>query len=195
MTAARVVSNRSERTAVARPLKVLVPLIQQDLEAGDSAGLDHYRRAGEKLSEAREQVTAGRWGAWLSKNFELSRVTAWRYMKLAQQPERFAGETNGKSLTDAIGERRSDQKRQAGQWRPIKDFTSKVPVDDFRQEQQRREDEVKLHREIALQLVSLGYRALATRLHPDHGGSKEAMVRLNRVRDELNAIANTRRFL
>jgi hypothetical protein len=32
------------------------------------------------------------------------------------------------------------------------------------------------------------YRALATKLHPDRGGSKEAMARLNRVRDELKQI-------
>jgi hypothetical protein len=30
---------------IARPLKVLVPLIQQDIAAAEAAGLEHYRRA------------------------------------------------------------------------------------------------------------------------------------------------------
>jgi hypothetical protein len=36
---------------------------------------------------------------------------------------------------------------------------------------------------------------MATRLHPDRGGSKYAMARLNCVRDELKSIAKTRRFV
>ena len=47
----------------------------------------------------------------------------------------------------------------------------------------------------AANLIDLGYRALATRLHPDRGGSREAMTRLNLVRDELKSIAATRRFI
>ena len=31
-----------------------------------------------------------------------------------------------------------------------------------------------------------GLRAMATKLHPDAGGSPEAMVRLNQLRDKLN---------
>ena len=37
---------------IGRPLKILVPLIKEELEAGDSAGLEHYRRAGEMLLES-----------------------------------------------------------------------------------------------------------------------------------------------
>jgi hypothetical protein len=36
---------------------------------------------------------------------------------------------------------------------------------------------------------------MATRLHPDRGGSRDAMQRLNTVRDELKSIAATRRFV
>ena len=70
-----------------------------------------------------------------------------------------------------------------------------VARDDFVQERQARDDEVRLHRELAEELVDIGYRALATRLHPDRGGSKDAMARLNRVRDELKTTAQTRRFV
>ena len=46
-------------TAVARPLRILVPLIKDDLKEGDAAaeraGLPHYRAAGEKMLEAKPQ--------------------------------------------------------------------------------------------------------------------------------------------
>jgi hypothetical protein len=51
-----------------------------------------------------------------------------------------------------------------------------------------------LHRDLALELIDIGFKALATRLHPDRGGSKDAMRRLNRVRDELKTVAASRRF-
>ena len=38
---------------VARPLKVLIPMIQSELQQGNSAGHEHYCRAGDMLTEAR----------------------------------------------------------------------------------------------------------------------------------------------
>jgi hypothetical protein len=43
-------------TSVGRPLKVLIPLIKDALAAGEAAGLEHYRRAGEMLLEARALI-------------------------------------------------------------------------------------------------------------------------------------------
>ena len=42
---------------------------------------------------------------------------------------------------------------------------------------------------LALQLIDTGYRVLASRLHPDKGGSHEAMSRLNHVRAMLKNAA------
>jgi hypothetical protein len=47
-------------------------------------------------------------------------------------------------------------------------------------EEQKRESDLKQ------QVINAGYRALAATLHPDIGGSREAMVRLNQLRDKLN---------
>jgi hypothetical protein len=186
---------RRLQTSVARPLKVLVPLIQTELSAGDHAGLEHYRRAGEMLIEAREQVAAFKWSAWLSKNFTLSKVTAWRYMKLAEAAQekgrRFVHET---TIHEAIRERQSESAQRIGAFAPIREFTARVDTDRLSQERQVREEEVRLHRELALELIDIGFKAMATRLHPDRGGSKEAMRRLNRVRDELKSVAESRRF-
>jgi hypothetical protein len=72
-------------TQVARPLRVLVPLIKEELDAGYSAGLEHYRRAGALLIEAKSQLQHGEWRAWLKRNFVLSHETARRYMTLARE--------------------------------------------------------------------------------------------------------------
>ena len=183
------------KTAISRPLPVLVPLIKGELTAGDTAGLEHYRRAGELLLEAREQVAAFKWTAWLTKNFALSKTTAWRYMRLAEvEQQRGSRSEHGTTLYDAIGERLSDSTRRTGAFRPISAFTAKVDTDRLSQERQIRDEEISLHRELALELIDIGYKALATRLHPDRGGSRDAMRRLNRVRDELKSVAETRRF-
>jgi DUF3102 family protein len=187
---------KKHTTAVARPLKVLVPLIKEELTEGDAAGLEHFRRAGAMLVEAKDQVAHGSWSSWLSKNFELSQNTAIRYMRLArmeaEQPadSKFthAGEYRG--LRHAIGEPRA---REA--WRNVFKAADKVNVNQVKQERQSREEEIEIRRKLALELIGLGYKALATRLHPDRGGSRDAMARLNDIRDELTEIAATRRFV
>jgi hypothetical protein len=47
----------------------------------------------------------------------------------------------------------------------------------------RRKAEIKL----GWELIEAGYRILAREMHPDNGGSHEAMTRLNRVRDYLRS--------
>ena len=179
---------------IGRPLKILVPLIKEELEAGDSAGLEHYRRAGEMLLEARNQVEQYRWGTWLSQNFELSRVTATRYMRLAERirenPDVSRKDT---SLHAALGYADPNQNRAA--WRKVAASAREINRELFGQERQTRDDEVRLHREMAEELIDAGYRVLATRLHPDKGGSTAAMKRLNRVREDLKSLAKQRRFV
>jgi len=184
---------------IARPLKTLIPLIQSELQRGNDAGHEHYRRAGEMLIEAKEQVPHGRWTSWLTKNFDLSARTAQDYMRWAREHNQIRGgaaDSPYRSMREFTGhtERRREDygsKQQQDFRRTLRD----VARDDFVQERQIRDDEIRLHRELAEELVDLGYRALATRLHPDRGGSKDAMTRLNRVRDELKQFAQTRRFI
>jgi len=181
------------KQSIARPLKVLVPMIKDEIAAGDEAGLEHYRRAGKMLIEAKEQVAHGSWSRWLKSNFELSQNQALRYMRLARIREddpKFTPRGESRSLKNAIGE---SPARAA--WQSVFKAADKVDVDRLADERQKVADEIKLHRELALQLIDLGYRALATRLHPDRGGTRVAMIRLNLVRDELKSVAQTRRFI
>jgi hypothetical protein len=181
------------KSQVARPLKILVPLIKEELDAGNQAGLEHYCQAGEMLIEAKEQVPAGSWSRWLKSNFELSQQTARHYVRLAYKKRE--GQPIGayRTIEDALGQQ--PRRERHAVWNKVRDAADRVNVTRLADERQSRDDEIKLHRELAMQLIDLGYRALATRLHPDRGGSRDAMGRLNIVRDELKSIAATRRFV
>ena len=185
------------KTTIARPLKALVPLIQRELQAGTEAGLEHYRRAGEMLLEARAQIIHGSWTGWLKKHFELSQLTASRYMrlaKLAQENPDILRSANNMDYTAVVGDR-TPRQQTGGAWRPVLKAARNLDAELFAQERQSEANEVQVHRDLAIQLIDLGYRALATRLHPDQGGSKDAMQRLHRVRDQLKSVAQTRRFV
>ncbi len=187
------------KTQVARPLKVLIPLIQGELQQGDTAGRDHYRRAGEMLIEAKDQVGYGAFGRWISKNFELSSRTAQVYMQWARaHADLRTGDAQlaHTSLKEMRGDtERAREQSQSKQQQAFKRVLRDLPREEFIQERQERKDELALHQDLAVELVEIGYRALATRLHPDRGGTKDAMARLNRVRDELKHLAQTRRFV
>lgn len=189
-------ARRTATNTIARPLKILVPLIQSELHAGNRAGAEHFRKAGEMLIEAKEQIARGGWGRWLTKNFALSDRTAREYMQTARafaSGEGFAGSVPT-SKAEVTGQTERARAVRAAA-RPFLNAVRDVDREEFVQERQARADEITLHRDLAAELIDLGYRALATRLHPDRGGSKDAMSRLNRVRDELKEIATTRRFV
>ena len=193
---------------IARPLKVLVPLIKEDLvqlrAAERDAGLPFYRAVGDKLNEAKSQVTKGDWGKWLTKNFELSRHSADLYMNYATEMEvreafreqRVTGGDRGhgpepvdfKNLNEFRTKFRGDSPGHRPAWHaPVSQVLG--GVDARRLAQQRMQDEAKesrLQQHLAMQLIDIGYRALASKLHPDKpGGSREAMVRLDAVRVAL----------
>ena len=194
--AMKVVSTNKQ---IARPLKVLVPLIQEELIAGNEAGMEHYVKAGRMLVEVQDsgQVAYGSWGQWLKKNFTLSRSTANDYMRVARAVDK--GSLVGRlptSLTSVVdGPRTIKSVTKKNKLKSLFDGVDKVNVTRLSDERQSRDEEIKLHRDLAAQLIDLGYRALATRLHPDAGGSREAMSRLNTVRHELKELAATRRFI
>jgi hypothetical protein len=176
-----------DTTDVARPLRVLVPLIMDELAAGDAAGLEHYRRAGELLLEARAQLEAGQWRAWLQRHCSLSSATAWRYMTLATMHAADARRRQYRTLTEAT--ERARPSHQPVWHGPVQRMAARVDVERLAQEAQSRDKERQLMHALAHRLIDIGYKVLATQLHPDKGGSAEAMERLNRVRARLKAAA------
>ena len=95
--------------AVARPPGALVPLIKDELANIDAAGMEHKRRAGELLIEAKEGLNRGEWGPWLMRNFHLSHYTATTYMRLARESE-----NGGRAPFSSLKEMRAPDRPQAG---------------------------------------------------------------------------------
>ncbi len=169
---------------VARSLTVLAPLIKEEIEAGNAAGVEHYRRAGEMLIEAKAQCQHGEWKDWIARNFSkqcgLSYSTAKNYMKLA--------------------EKAAEQKDSALPFSSIREAVNPAPSGKTEQEfarveercaQTRRENEAKnkLKMEMANQVNAAGFLAMAVKLHPDKpSGSTEAMALLNEVRRFLRRL-------
>jgi hypothetical protein len=179
---------KEEQEQLARPLKVLVPLIQDEIKAGYDAGLEHYRRAGEMLIEAKSQLERGEWNGWLKRHFELSPRTAGRYMDLVPLLER-SNRRQAPNLTMSELLEENTRKHQSSWSAPVREVLHqqvRPSLQALAQERQNKEKELQLSRKLAHQLINIGYKVLATQLHPDKpGGSAEAMARLNRVRNIL----------
>jgi hypothetical protein len=187
---------KQDRRELARPLKTLEKLIKDHIAAGDKAGVDYYRQAGEELNEARdghyEGDPQGFW-IWAGKAFpDKSRNILNSYMGLAAStsPKSF------KSLSDYLHRERG-YKDNAPTGRLRRDWTT--PIDDIAerarsearrlaaQEEISRAEEREAEAKLGRRLIDIGFKVLARELHPDKGGSREAMQRLSRVRDRLRA--------
>jgi hypothetical protein len=154
-------------------------LIQAELEAGDSAGIEHYRRAGELLLEAKAQLLHGEWKGWIERNFHRSAKTASEYMKLAEavksEPRRVFASLRAATRPTA-GSKVSWQQ-------PVQQIISRVNTEALAKEYQDRNRETAEMHKLGHQLIDIGYKTLAATLHPDkRGGSNQAMARLNKVR-------------
>lgn len=187
----------NEGTEVARPLNVLIRLIKEDIangnEAAEKAGMPYYQAAGQKMLEAKPQVSGG-FEDWIERNFGLSGRHARRYMDLARATsDGQIGRTRPfASLREFERHTGSDTRPTGGAvhrpWREDVDNLAEKARNDLkriREETLTRQQERDAERTLALRLIDIGYKVLAKELHPDKGGSKDAMVRLSRVRDRL----------
>lgn len=178
----------------------MVPLIKADIRDGDAAAeeasMPYYIAAGEKLLEAKAggQVR-GQFVAWATKTFRRSKTQVNVWMRLAK----------AQLVAEKTGDRLFPPRTLEGFTRPDRvrttvDIRKKI-VDDIKRAhpemaervQQREKEQEQLELDVALELISIGYRALAAKLHPDrnNGGSHEAMRTLNTIRDALRRFANS----
>ena len=181
---------------IARPLKALVPLIQEDLkhgsEAAERAGMPYYQAAGEKLLEAKGQLKHGEFTAWVKRHFNITIRHAQRYMSLAEHLEKRPA-SRFSSLGDFVRQTGPDPEyntfasRKPSWQEPVREIIDRVDTEtlNLKREELKRADEREAQRLLALQLIDIGYKVLARELHPDKGGSREAMSRLNAVRERL----------
>lgn len=198
MSSQLAVAARGSRE-VARPLSVLAPLIKQDIAEGNAAGSLHYRAAGEKLFEAKEQLgsTPAYW-EWVHRNFKdsngkpLSSATAKKWMEFAsveddpKKPFRSLDDFRRRHLGAEV---LTGSKRNRKLFGGVKPILQEVDVEGLRQSALSQAKERELERKLYLQMVDIGYKILAVKLHADKGGSDEAMIRLNSVRSRAKSHA------
>jgi hypothetical protein len=181
-------------TQIARPRHVLVPLIKKDWadlkEAEEAAGQPYWLAIGQKLLEGK--VTRGGFEEWVKRNFDFSVKHAERYMAVAaatnnKQIRPIGPAESLDSALRAIGKNRPSSGRVHREWQPEVDAIAEraTNIRNIHEEALKREKERETQRKLGLQLIEIGYKVLASQLHPDKGGSDEAMIRLNNVRDRL----------
>jgi hypothetical protein len=182
---------------VARPLKMLVTLIKEDFANAEQAGMAFYIAAGEKLNEARDghyAHDAPGFYTWAEKNFGKKQTQIKTYMAVASarlaKPQKIF-----KNIDDFKRKEQGHSRPTSG--KVYRDWTASVDAvadkaradmrrlaaEDALTRQQEREAEAKL----GLRLIDIGFKVLARELHPDKGGSREAMARLNKVRERLRS--------
>lgn len=183
----------AEPTKIVRSLRVLVPLIKEDMQhlraAEAEAGIPFKRAAGEKMLEAKGQLTHGEFTPWVKRNFNLGERQAREWMNLARATSNIE---NGvaipfSTMRDVIHKTRNNPNygKHAAWHAPVKEAINQVNVDALMQTAVAHREERALQRKLSLSLIDIGYKALASKLHPDKGGSAGAMARLNRVRELL----------
>lgn len=184
---------------VLRPPRILVPLIKTDLkqakEAEAEAGKPYYIAAGEKMAEAKVQLKHGEWGSWLRRNFKIGETQAKLYMRAARATVDGENDAQGDKPQSLHQYRLSRGERQTVYPKPwLADVKASVDqakrdMERVREESLNRQQERDAERTLAMRLIDIGFKVLAKELHPDKGGSRDAMGRLNRVRDRLKGCA------
>lgn len=139
---------------------------------------------------------------WATKEFNRKRLEIDRWMNYAQEvlnggkPFKFLEDgsiSRGKKpqpkhfpTLSSVALPNAEPHHQAAWKTPVQEVLNRVNTVRMAREKQSKVDESKLMHELAMKLVDIGYKVLASKLHPDkRGGSREAMERLNRVRQIL----------
>ena len=190
---------------VARPLNMLATLIKKKLteaqtaarEAAEAAEQPYWAEIGELMREAKEQFnSAAEFYQWSQRQFGISDRQTRRYVEAVTSAP-IGRRASSDTLSDAL---RSIGKAPRGhhgissarQWvSPVDDIAERArrEAERIREAELTRQQEREAQRQLAMRLIDIGYRVLAKELHPDAGGSKDAMARLHLVRDRLKAHA------
>jgi hypothetical protein len=77
-----------------------------------------------------------------------------------------------------------EQAKSACEWEALREIDRAAQAAAPRQVSERQKEQ-KAQQVLARRVVDAGFKALAPEIHPDTGGSHDAMTRLNLVRDKL----------
>ena len=148
--------------------------------------MPYYAAAGAKMMEAKPQMPHGTFQSWVTRAFSITYRQARRYMQLAESKSD-ARVTFGSLRASERSARATAGTGKPAWHEPVKEIVNRVdtPTLNVKREELKRADEREAQRLLGRQLIDIGYKVLARELHPDKGGSREAMTRLNAERDRL----------
>jgi hypothetical protein len=187
--------DRKTEKRLARPLKVLVPIIKADLQAmkaaADEASQPYQIKIGSELIEARVHFeTSLSFDRWCRKTIGITGDTARHWIRGACDVD------NGvkfESVQKTIYRDDRTDHSYGQRWKqPVRELVdrARVTAEQFALRQLSQKKERDSERKLALRLIDIGYKILSVELHPDKsGGSHEAMQRLNAVRARLRNAA------
>jgi hypothetical protein len=187
-----------ERREVARPLRVLETLIKKLLQEADDAAEEVRRPFYDKIApiliEARDghfQSDSRGFYAWATKKFGRNQATIRLYVARAGSLEDKSFKSNKEfRYTPKSHGGYGHTRPVAREWTaPVDAVAEQARREAFRLAQEEaltRTEEREAERKLAHRLIDIGYKVLAKELHPDKmHGDRDAMQRLNRVRDKL----------
>lgn len=166
-----------------KAVSIRVPKTKRLIAAGDAAGERYYREAGVELNQMKDDWEGPGFWPWAQQTFNKSDDQLRDYMELA-------GTVRGRNYKGSMRQTlRPDETSKVSWQAPVQEVVNRINVRVLAQERQNRDKEDKLQRQLAFQLIDIGYKVLATKLHPDkRGGSTEAFQRLKEVRDRLKGV-------
>jgi hypothetical protein len=187
---------------VVRPLRVIESEIKEILQDADAAIEDaqrpYYQKIGPLLVEARDGHFKGDsigFLAWGTKKFGKNQETIrrWTALGAAATPKPFKHLEHFAHTPKARGGLGHTPRIPPGprrEWAgPVNEVAERARREAFRLAQEdalTRAQERDAERKLAFRLIDIGYKVLAKELHPDKlDGDRDAMTRLNRVRDKL----------
>ncbi len=174
-----------------RSLDELAEVIRDALAKAEKAGMEWNIIAGEAMVEAHDyhfrKNLHGFW-AWVERNFDYQRTQATRIMNYARRPpaERQAIENIAESERKLGRSPKGESSPKRAYHEPVEKILDTVDTEALRREAVKRRDELDQIRDLKEKIINVGYKTLASKLHPDvKGGSRHAMTLLNAARDGL----------
>jgi hypothetical protein len=178
-------ARRKNAPVVQHTLKELTGTIKSYL----AQGAEYYTLAGQLLIEAHDEHFDSPkefWGWTEIFDKSQTQLKIWMDMGAERNLGRPRKSQVYESQSDFLRKRERHVRGHHGREPEIQQILNRVDTEALAREAAKRRDELTQVVKLANQIIDIGFKTLAQKLHPDkRGGSERAMVLLNAARDRL----------
>jgi curved DNA-binding protein CbpA len=140
------------------------------------------------MNEAKSQMGSGEFAKWVERNFSITVRQALFYMAFTKTDTANHFSSMRDFRSRGLGHNVGTVAKK--DWHePVKESIERAKREAARIEEEnlsrKREREEKI--KLCLRMLDIGYKILSKELHPDKGGSRDAMARLNEARNYAKA--------